>query len=223
VEAGFPLGTAPIVLASLKVFERGASLETILHETASLRSRYRLPWSLTADITQAYDLVTAARGHAVNVRGLQERQAVQTESFTALSRYFSEGRMILPCSEHERRSVDGTDSCQGCPRSRECPVVYLCRELLALRMIANRTLDGARFEAARGHDDAAHATALAAWGLGDRWERGTTMTDEEVQTREEIADKRDSGQVLDCRPGAEKLNERLALRRVRRLAHLPTK
>ena len=217
VDAGFALGKAPVLLVYLRVFEKGAGLDAILAETSGMTQRYgpARPWALAADITQCFDVVQAARKHAVNVEGLQERQTVQTEAFTALARYFVEGRMILPCPQTKRKSEDGTDSCQGCPRSRECPTAYLCRELLSLRMIASRTLETARFSAARGHDDAAHATALAAWGLGSRWERGTTETSEEVGDRETVADKIDRGEVHDVEPAADRLMRRLARKSAR--------
>jgi hypothetical protein len=101
------------------------------------------------------------------------------------------------------------------------PTNYLVRELTNLRARLSASLDSARFEG-KPHDDSAHAAALGCLSLAGRNEWGTTLTDEEVRAREEIADARDSGRVLDCRPGDELLNERLTLRRVRRLFHLPT-
>jgi hypothetical protein len=199
VEGTFPLGKAPVLLVSLKVFDKGAGLDAILNETASIARRYgRRPWALVADITQCFDVIAAARGHAANVKGLQEGQMVQTEAFSALARYFTEGRMILPCPEPDRRGSADVDSCQGCPRSRECPTAYLCRELLALRMIANRTLDGARFAAARGHDDSTHSVSLAAWGLGDRHEWGMVGSEAEQELRERELDALDRGDSAEA-------------------------
>ena len=135
-------GLKPVYLVALKTMPVGHTADDILAVVSEWHRNYGSLRQIVMDQYQCLDLARACKHHG-RVELVHETSGWQLSAFQVLGRYLADNRLVLPVG-------DGTD--------------YLVGELSRIRMEVNRALTGARFEG-KPHDDSAHATALAAFGL----------------------------------------------------------